>query len=213
MSTDDRAGLETSGTDDRCIDERDQRALGQFLTVLPETGRARGADDLFLVVSESGSEYLVDARDQRCTCPDHEYRGVRCKHLRRVAIARGDRPVSAAELAAADVDPQLGQHTAGPRVVTSDGGIIEAGDEGEVLKADGDAGDRTDDVVDLAGVTGDAPAEADDGAERPADCTCEGPDDVCVCLPCYMAGFAFDDPNPEPPTDEEAEDSETEADR
>jgi hypothetical protein len=78
------------------IDSR--RALTEYLTVLDDVGRAKGADDLFLVVSQSGSEYLVDRREGRCTCPDHEYRGVRCKHLRRVAFATGgrSRPVSTA---------------------------------------------------------------------------------------------------------------------
>ena len=80
----------------------------QYLTVLADVGRAKGADDLFLVVSQSGTEYLVDRREGRCTCPDHEHRGVRCKHLRRVAFATGDEPVPAG---VDDVDPQLGEHT------------------------------------------------------------------------------------------------------
>jgi predicted nucleic acid-binding Zn finger protein len=77
------------------IDSRTERALTQYLTVLADVGRAKGADDLFLVVSQSGTEYLVDRREGRCTCPDHEHRGVRCKHLRRVAFATGERAVPA----------------------------------------------------------------------------------------------------------------------
>ena len=165
MSTNTPARLEARATDDRCIDERDERALQQFLTVLPETGRARGADGLFLVVSESGGEYLVDAREQRCECPDHEHRRVRCKHLRRVAFATAERPVP---VGVEGVDDQLGAHLeATPCRPTTDGGTVMAGE--------------TDDVDD----------------ERPDDCECRGADDVCACWPCYAAGFAFDDPNPD----------------
>ena len=38
------------------------------------------------VGAQSGQSYLVDLEGGRCTCPDHTYRGERCKHLRRVAI-------------------------------------------------------------------------------------------------------------------------------
>lgn len=40
----------------------------------------------YAVVSHSGATYLVDLPDGDCDCPDHEIRGERCKHLRRVAI-------------------------------------------------------------------------------------------------------------------------------
>ena len=60
---------------------RTRRALEQYLTVLDDVGRAKGADGLFLVVSQSGKEYLVDALAGRCECKDHEYRGVECKHI------------------------------------------------------------------------------------------------------------------------------------
>lgn len=39
-----------------------------------------------LVVETDGGTYVVDSAHERCTCPDHAIRGVRCKHLRRVAI-------------------------------------------------------------------------------------------------------------------------------
>lgn len=171
MTTDAPARLEARAIDDRRIDERDERALQQFLTVLSETGRARNADDLFLVVSESGSEYLVDAREQRCECPDHELRRVRCKHLRRVAFATGERPVPAG---VEGLDDQLGQHLeATPCRPATDGGteIIEAGDDAEILKESEDS---------------------DDG--RPEDGTCDADDLDVACWPCYAAGFAFDNP-------------------
>lgn len=38
---------------------------------------------------------------------------------------------------------------------------------------------------------------------RPDDCLC-GEDDLDVaCWPCYRDGFAFEEPNPEPPADDE----------
>jgi len=65
---------------------RTLRALTEPMSVLPEMGRAKGADDLYLVVSSSGKEYLVDARGWSCECPDATHRDVRCKHQRRVAL-------------------------------------------------------------------------------------------------------------------------------
>ena len=144
------------------IDSRTERALTQYLTVLADVGRAKGADDLFLVVSQSGSEYLVDTREGRCECDDHHYRGVRCKHLRRVAFATGERPVPASF---DGVDPQLGEYTdETPRKAASDGGVVET----------------TDDTT-----------EGDESDEHPSDCDCgdwnagEGP----PCWPCYRDGF------------------------
>ncbi|ADJ13803.1 zinc finger SWIM domain protein [Halalkalicoccus jeotgali B3] len=43
-------------------------------------------DSLYEVDTDHGTSYLVDLRSRRCSCPDHTFRGVRCKHLRRVAI-------------------------------------------------------------------------------------------------------------------------------
>ncbi|WP_109745683.1 SWIM zinc finger family protein [Salinigranum rubrum] len=110
-----------------CIEPRTERALNQYLTVLPDYDRARGADDLFMVVSQSGKEYLVDTRLGACECPDHEHLGVRCKHLRRVAFAMGERPIPAG---VDGVDPQLGEHVyATPQVAATDGGIIDGSDD------------------------------------------------------------------------------------
>jgi hypothetical protein len=43
-------------------------------------------DGLYEVESASDHTYLVDLEAGRCTCPDHVFRGARCKHIRRVAI-------------------------------------------------------------------------------------------------------------------------------
>lgn len=43
-------------------------------------------DGHYEVATASGNAYEVDLERGRCACPDHQFRGVRCKHLRRVAI-------------------------------------------------------------------------------------------------------------------------------
>jgi hypothetical protein len=121
------------------INERDRRALEQYLTVLPDQGDARDAPGMALVVSESGSEYVVDLRDGACTCPDAEYRDVECKHVRRARFATGADAIPAAAAAQLDVDPDLGEHCDGPlRFAAADGGIIEAPDDGVVLEDEPD---------------------------------------------------------------------------
>lgn len=68
------------------LDPRSARAWTEPMAVEP-LGSGR-----YAVESASGNEYTVDLRDGTCTCPDNGYRGVRCKHLRRVAveITRGE---------------------------------------------------------------------------------------------------------------------------
>jgi len=64
-------------------EERDPRAARARTE--PMTVRAlRGAG--YLVETDGGS-YVVDLDGGSCECPDHEIRGTRCKHLRRVAMA------------------------------------------------------------------------------------------------------------------------------
>ena len=143
------------------IEPRTERALAECMTVLPD-GR-----DVYTVVGENGGTYRVDAREERCTCPDHEHRSARCKHLRRVAFATGARSVPAS---VDTVDDHLGQHTdTGAVVVASDGGVIDAGDEGEIL---------------------DASEERESGG-RPADCDCGAWNHGTglPCWPCHRDGF------------------------
>lgn len=115
------------------LSDRRQRALEEYLTVTPDLGPARAADGLVIVTSQSGREYLVDVEVGRCqrkdgaTCPDQEYNlddGDVCKHIIRGRIATGQEPLSADELRVLDVDPQLGQHCDGPRIITSAGGVV-----------------------------------------------------------------------------------------
>lgn len=187
MSNDEPTALESAvNDDDRTeLEERDVRALTQYLSVLDDIGRARSDDNLFLVVSQSGEEYLVNTRGSgSCDCPDAEYRGIRCKHQRRVAFATGERTIPAA---VDDVDPQLGEHvnTNRTQVAATDGGqIIVAGDDGEIL------GDEP--RVERSEVGVEADSSNDD---RPDDCQCWDPDGDLACWPCYNAGF--EEPNPD----------------
>lgn len=61
-------------------DPRSQRARAERMAVTPLGG------GIYEVDSQSDHTYFVDLPGSRCTCPDHMMRGVRCKHIRRVAI-------------------------------------------------------------------------------------------------------------------------------
>ena len=166
MTEFDSATLEGVVTDD-CTDleERDVRALTEKMTVLPEGG------GVYSVTTESGSEYLIDSREGRCTCPDFEYNGARCKHIRRVEYATGE--VTIPNWADSDaIDSQLGEHVeASPRVAATDGGdVIVAGDDAEIL-------------------------DTDEEDSRPDDCQCWDPDGELPCWPCYRGGFRSQNPN------------------
>jgi hypothetical protein len=135
MSTYDSAALQSAATAESIdIEKRTRKALTQYLTVLEE------GPSLYSVTSESGAEYCVDTRAGRCTCDDHQYRDVVCKHRRRVAFATGAEAIPADAAAALDVDDQLGDHVDGEvRIAVADGGtIITAGDDGEVIDQDDD---------------------------------------------------------------------------
>jgi predicted nucleic acid-binding Zn finger protein len=108
------------------LDDRDVRALTERMTVMPDVGDARGADDLYTVVSHSGSQYLVDARHGRCSCPDAEYNlptddgRERCKHVARAEYVTGERPVPSWVDASA-IDECIGVGVDTP-AVAADGG-------------------------------------------------------------------------------------------
>ncbi|WP_136717640.1 SWIM zinc finger family protein [Halorientalis salina] len=64
----------------RELDERAVRAWTEPMAVTPLGG------GVYRVDTHEDHSYSVDVPGQRCTCPDHRYRGAQCKHLRRVAI-------------------------------------------------------------------------------------------------------------------------------
>jgi hypothetical protein len=90
------------------LPKRAIKALREKMTVTDDVDIVRGATDCYLVYSESGNSYFVDARDEVCQCPDHEFRGARCKHIRRVAYATGREPLPG-YINADAVDPLLGR--------------------------------------------------------------------------------------------------------
>jgi len=64
----------------RAMDARAIRAWTERMAVRPL------GDGRYAVDSESGATYVVDLPARTCSCPDHTFRGERCKHRRRVAI-------------------------------------------------------------------------------------------------------------------------------
>jgi hypothetical protein len=125
------------------IEPRTERALTEYMTVTPDLGRARGADGLALVTTQSESTYLVDYDAGRCECPDAEYNlsdGEVCKHVLRARFAVGETPVPAAAAAQLSVDGTLGDATdATVRFTAADGGVVPAADDAELV--DDGAGD------------------------------------------------------------------------
>ena len=69
------------------LEERSARAWTEPMAVRPLGGGRYAVD------SGSGATYVVDLLAGTCRCPDHEIRGERCKHLRRVAIEITERRV------------------------------------------------------------------------------------------------------------------------
>ncbi|MFU1783335.1 SWIM zinc finger family protein [Haloarcula japonica] len=119
-STDDNESPEASPN------SRTVRALTEVMTVMDSVGRARNADDLFLVNFGSGSEYLTDTRTGSCECPWSQYNpNKECKHRKRVAFATGERPIP--QWVDDALDDQFGMHVNGePRKAVADGGVMQA---------------------------------------------------------------------------------------
>ena len=166
---------DTAEEESTAVEPRLLRGITEKATVIHEGG------DVYSVTSQSGREYAVDARSGRCTCPDAEYNleeGDLCKHAYRTLVVRGDRVIPAGVDRSA-VDPLLGCAVeTTPVAVATDGGIIVADDEGEILDEDGD--------------------------ERPEDCLCWNIDVDLACWPCFRAGFSTQNPA-EPAADEDGD--------
>ena len=62
------------------LEDRSARAWTEPMAVRPL------GDGRYVVETARDATYVVDIEEARCSCPDHEIRGARCKHLRRVAI-------------------------------------------------------------------------------------------------------------------------------
>lgn len=66
--------------DDEAEENRSTRARRESMTVYPLRDRR-------YLVDTAGGTYVVALDAGTCSCPDHELRGARCKHLRRIAMA------------------------------------------------------------------------------------------------------------------------------
>jgi hypothetical protein len=116
---------ESESNESTDLEPRTERSLTQCMTALPQGG------DVYSVTTESGNEYLVDFREARCTCPDHQHRRARCKHIRRVAFATGAEPIPEG-IEEEQIDDQLGTHIDSDQQqsqspVIADGGTASAG--------------------------------------------------------------------------------------
>jgi len=129
--------LQRAATDGRIdLEQRDVRALTEYLTVIPHGG------DTYEVVSQSGSSYSVDAREGHCTCPDYQRREPEggCKHSRRVRFETGREaipdwvdPTAIPDDFAAHVDatPVTGVATDGGTPLEGPTGVDGDGDDGD----------------------------------------------------------------------------------
>lgn len=118
------------------LEPRTVRALTEKMTVCEDVRRARDADGLYLAVTQSGREYLVDTHTGACECPDAEHRQPDwgCKHVRRAALATGKRAVPA-WIDYDAVDDRFGEHVT--LTADSDGATAVATDGGKLLEVPG----------------------------------------------------------------------------
>ena len=177
----------TDNTD--AVAPRVRRALTEYMTVLVDD-----ETDLAEVYSSSGTKYTVDLRTGSCDCPDatHNLDGdERCKHALRARWASGRDPVPARLLDAIDVDDNMARWTDEEvRVAATDGGVIEAGDDAEVLteEENEDTGGvrdpyaHRDEDVDTTPL-----GTVDDEDEDEDECeTCAELSDDLPCFECWM---------------------------
>jgi len=147
MSTYDTPSQESSGTD---IEDRTRRALERVYSVLHTDNTPIEEDDdpsvVAVVSGHSARQHSVDVREDRCTCEDHQYRGVECAHLRRAKFALGVVPLDRDTLAACDVHHRFAEHAPGPVVATSDGGLV--GRESDTVDDDSTDNDEPDSGLD-----------------------------------------------------------------
>jgi len=125
-----------NATENRCIDSRTERALSECMSVCPNHPRVRDAPGLFVVVGENGNgEYLVDVAERSCTCRDSRdpRRPNPCKHIRRVAILVGDRPIPTWIPDVVDIDTTIGANVdKNVRFIQTDGGVVTTDDDADV---------------------------------------------------------------------------------
>jgi hypothetical protein len=163
---------------------RQVRAVEEYLTVMPDAVEGEG---MVKVVSQSGEEYIVDAVEERCECPDFEHRegdeDGRCKHIYRARWATGRDALPVDLVEAVEMEPNFGVFVdeSEIRYAATDGGAIEADDEPAGVR-DPYPDEEEVDTSPLGTV--DRDTEADD-ADECEECA-ELPDDDLPCFECYM---------------------------
>lgn len=176
---------------------RDVRAVCEYMTVLLDGPGVKDADDLYVVYTQSGGEYTVDAREGACECPDAQFNlgeDELCKHARRVAIIRRERAFPLVEVG--EVDDALGEHVEGGLTAAD---LRDPDVETHIVDA---VQDRADD----AGTAAPPRAMTDGGqnlaprtslieGERPLECNCSPVAEDLPCWFCWEAGFRL--PNPD----------------
>jgi hypothetical protein len=128
-------------------------------------------------VETDGATYVVDLEPHACTCPDHQLRGARCKHLRRVAldVTAGRVPPPDERTAVCAV---CGRRTFVPTAATGPalcdrhavppGSTVRDRETGDRLLVVGPPGDRADHVeTDEGRLVADYPSNADYGRHEP----------------------------------------------
>jgi hypothetical protein len=119
MSTADSVDTTTGPSE---FPERAARALTEPMSVLDKRLDHDLRDEEFRVITPRGT-YTVDAIAKTCDCPDALHRAPDggCKHIWRVALARGTAAVPAWIDDWSAIDSQLGQHlAASPRMSADD---------------------------------------------------------------------------------------------
>ena len=170
------------------IASRDVRALTEVMTVCNNIGRARGAADLYIVVTQSGNEYLVDIREGACECSDAQYNlptddgRQTCKHVARITYETGMRPIPHwVERDRLDDQLLAAEHVTGePRFVHID------------VETDVEANTAPRAIADGGETLEDGPSSED---IRPANCSCLSSFETLPCWPCWRNGHHS--PNPE----------------
>lgn len=74
----------------RTVDTRQVRGLALVKAQRSKIKHVHGSRWLVPSQTNSSGGYVVDVEQNACTCPDHEDRAVKCKHIWAVMILRSD---------------------------------------------------------------------------------------------------------------------------
>ena len=166
----DGSGTDSSETDDENDEDRSRRARHESMTVFPLRDRR-------YLVDTAGGTYIVALDVGTCSCPDHEIRGSRCKHLRRVAMAVTEGALPAPDervsvCAVCGVETFVPLTASGPRLCArhgfARGDAVRDRETGKTLVVTGVTDERTDEYrTDEGRLVDEYPTNAEYGAHEP----------------------------------------------